>query len=200
MQTAQIIETALANSYTYSEYTNLIHKLYAERKTTGFNQSEAYLEYTKLGISRMKRWDKTAKLSSDVIAKMKQITIPQTWIVITEAWCGDAAHALPIIAKLAETNPLLNLRIVLRDENEALMDAFLTNGKKSIPKMIAFTPKNLKVLFTWGPRPKGATNLVEEELAKGGGITTEAKEALQMWFNKDKGKQIAEEITELAHM
>ena len=198
MKTAQLIEEALQRSYSYTEYKDLIHQLFVEGKTTGLTQNEAFLGYTELGIRRMKRWDKTAKISIEHLEHIKKISTAQTWIVITEAWCGDAAHALPIISKLAEANPLIDLRIVLRDENEALMDAFLTDGKKSIAKMIAYQPKEKEVLFTWGPRPKGATTLFEEARARDGKVTPEVKEALQKWFNKDKGKQIAEEVVGLA--
>lgn len=198
MNTIQLIEKALQRSYTYTEYKELINQLYADGKTTGNTQTSVYLEYTKLGISRMKRWDKTTKIAAETILEMKSIQKPQTWVVISEAWCGDAAHALPIISKLAEANPLLDLCIVLRDENEALMDEFLTNGGRSIPKLISFSPDDNEILFTWGPRPKGATLLIEEAKAKHGEILTVTKEALQMWFNKDKGKQIAEEVVELA--
>ncbi|GGE05492.1 thioredoxin family protein [Psychroflexus salis] len=198
MNQAQIIEEALTRSYAYSTYKTLINQLFEEGKTTGETQTQAFLGYTKLGIRRMKRWDKTAKLSAEHIAAIQQITTPQTWIVITEAWCGDAAHALPIIAKLSDLNLNINLRIVLRDENEDLMNAFLTNGKKSIAKMIGYEPEKKEVLFTWGPRPKGATSLFEVARARDGEITPEVKEELQMWFNKDKGKQIAEEVVSLA--
>ena len=198
MKTAEIIKNALKNSYSYTAYKDLINQLYAEGKTTGFIQTDAFLDYTKLGIRRTKRWDKTAKISKDDLTQLQKLEKPQTWVVISEAWCGDAAHALPIIAKLADANSKIDLKIVLRDENEALMDLFLTNGGRSIPKLISFSTSENQVLFTWGPRPEGATKLIEDSKAKYGQITSEAKEALQMWFNKDKGQQIAEEVVKLA--
>jgi hypothetical protein len=198
MKTAEIIKNALKNSYSYTAYKDLINQLYAEGKTTGFIQTDAFLDYTKLGIRRTKRWDKTAKISKDDLTQLQKLEKPQTWVVISEAWCGDAAHALPIIAKLADANSKIDLKIVLRDENEALMDLFLTNGGRSIPKLISFSTSENQVLFTWGPRPEGAIKLIEDSKAKYGQITSEAKEALQMWFNKDKGQQIASEITQLA--
>lgn len=198
MKIAQLIEEALQRSCSYTEYKDLIYQLFAEGKTTGLTQNKAYLDYTELGIRRMKRWDKTAKISSEKLSQIQSLVAAQTWIVISEAWCGDAAHALPIISKLAEANPLIDLRIVLRDENDALMDKFLTNGGRSIPKLISFSPDEKKVLFTWGPRPKGATQLIEEAKAKHGEILPVTKEALQMWFNKDRGKQITEELVNLA--
>lgn len=198
MKIQELVLDNIHQSYTYQEYKALINKLYAEGKTTGNDQSEAYMEYTKLALSRMKRWEKVAVIEEDIMKQLQKITIPQTWLVITEAWCGDAAHALPILEKVALINPLISLQVVLRDDHEALMNAFLTDGKKSIPKVVGYNTESYQVLFTWGPRPAGATQLVADALNTPQGITPEVKEALQMWFNKDKGKQIASEITHLA--
>lgn len=198
MKIQELVLDNIHQSYTYQEYKALINKLYAEGKTTGNDQSEAYMEYTKLALSRMKRWEKVAIIEEDIKKQLQKITIPQTWLVITEAWCGDAAHALPILEKVALINPLISLQVVLRDDHEALMNAFLTDGKKSIPKVVGYNTESYQVLFTWGPRPAGATQLVADALNTPQGITPEVKEALQMWFNKDKGKQIASEITHLA--
>lgn len=193
-----LIKSALATSYTYSAYKELIHQLFSEGKTTGNVQSEAFVEYTKLAISRMKRWEKRVQIDDKLIDSLQQIEKPQTWLVISEAWCGDAAHALPVLDKLAKTNPLIELRIVLRDDNEELMDAFLTNGGRSIPKLIALSKDQQKVLFTWGPRPALAQQIVDDAKASAEGINQQSKEALQMWFNKDKGKAIQKEVVKLA--
>jgi hypothetical protein len=116
-----------------------------------------------------------------------------TFLTVSEGWCGDAAHALPIINKITEIAPKLNLKIVLRDDNDELIGNFLTNGAKSIPKLIALDEEN-NVLFTWGARPKEATILVNEFKEKHGELTQEFKEDLQMWYNKDKGQSILKDI------
>jgi hypothetical protein len=46
------------------------------------------------------------------------------WLVISEGWCGDAAQLLPIINKMAVESGKIDLRIVLRDENEELTVIF----------------------------------------------------------------------------
>lgn len=56
-----------------------------------------------------------------------------TWklLVITEDWCGDASNTVPILARLAEAAPNLDIRLVKRDENPDLMDAHLTDGGRT---------------------------------------------------------------------
>ena len=67
---------------------------------------------------------------------MSQLKDNFTLLVLAEGWCGDAAQILPVINKIAEYSSLIDLKVVCRDENPELMDQFLTNGSKSIPKVI----------------------------------------------------------------
>lgn len=180
------IENSLKNTYTYQEYRDLIKTLLAEGKSTGPEQSDYILNYSKLNDSRMKRLDKTTKISDETAQEIQKLEEPQTWLVLTEGWCGDAAQNLPVIHKMAELNKNINLKLVLRDENLELMDLFLTNGGRSIPKLIALDKDN-NVIDTWGPRPTVATKMVEDYKAKHGSLDAQFKEDLQVWYNKDKG-------------
>lgn len=145
----KIIEESLERALSYTEYRNLVSTLLTEGKSTGPNQSEDLLNYSKLNDKRMKRLDKTIQLTEETISKIKDVKEPQTWLVLTEGWCGDAAQNIPVIHKIAAENPNINFKLVLRDENLELMDAFLTNGGRSIPKLIALNEKK-EVINTWG--------------------------------------------------
>ncbi len=191
-----IIEKSLENSYTYLEYRNLVSSLLAEGKSTGPEQSEALTNYSLLNDKRMKRLDKTIKISDSTAQEIKQLQEPQTWLVITEGWCGDAAQNLPVIAKLAALNSNINLKLVLRDENLELMDLFLTNGGRSIPKLIILDQEN-NVLNTWGPRPRIATKLVTEYKAEHGALDAQFKQDLQVWYNRDKGLSTQEDFLKI---
>lgn len=192
--TLEIIKQHLDKSLTYSEYKQLVETLLKEGKSTGFTQNEAYLNYSKLGFSRMKRWEKTSELTPNQLQSIQNVTQKQTWLVITEGWCGDAAPVIPIMQKIADANPLIDFKLILRDENDELMSEFLTNGGKSIPKLISFNLEDEQLLFTWGPRPKEAADLVAKEKAEFGKLRDEFKIILQNWYNKDKGKNIAEDL------
>ena len=175
---ANVIEESLKKSLSYQDYRTLLSRLVEENATTGTNQSEALINYTALNDRRMKRWDKTIKISEADKITIKNATVNQTWIVLTESWCGDAAHVIPVINKVAELNSGINLQLVLRDENEQLMDLFLTNGGKSIPKLIQFDNTTKTVLNSYGPRPTEATKLVNDFKKKNGTLTAEFKEDL----------------------
>lgn len=193
----QIIQDGLDNSMSYVEYRELVMTKVENNSNTGHEVTEALANYTMLNNKRMKRWDKTIKIGEGVADAIKHKKFNQTWIVITESWCGDAAHVIPVINKIAELNEGINFRVVLRDDNEALMDQFLTNGSRSIAKLIILDTATKDVIATYGPRPSTATLLVNDYKAKYGILTPEFKEELQQWYNKDKGQTVIADLVSL---
>ena len=145
----------------------------------------------------MKRWDKTVKISESAEERLSNFHGDVTWLVITESWCGDAAHVIPVLNKLADRNAGIDLKLVFRDENPELMDQFLTNGGRAIAKLIMIDNTSGEVLDTFGPRPSEATKLVNDYKAEHGTLTPEFKEDLQIWYNRNKGQNIIEDILDL---
>jgi hypothetical protein len=193
----EIIENSLKKTISYIDYRALVRDLLAEGKSTGPEQSEDLTNYSLLNDRRMKRLDKTIKISEETIQEFQKVSAPQTWLVITEGWCGDAAQNLPVLNKIATASDYIDLKVVLRDENLALMDLFLTNGGRSIPKLIALDKDN-NVIDSWGPRPTIATKMVADYKEKNGVLDPEFKQDLQVWYNKDKGQSIQEDFVSLA--
>jgi len=196
----KVIQESLKKALSYDEYKALIVNLLKEGKSTGILQSDDLLNYTKLNEKRMKRLDKQTSLSNEAAMKTQAIQKDFTWLVLTESWCGDAAQTLPVINKFAEVNSKIDLKVVSRDENEDLMNAFLTNGSKSIPKLIVIEKETNKVLSSWGPRSKVATKLVNDYKEKNGALDAEFKEKLQYWYNDDKGKSIENDLVEFINL
>lgn len=180
-------------AYSYEEYMVLMRTVVREERTTGPNQSPDYAHYTKLNLARMDRLNKTLELTPDVVKSVKAIQTPLRWYVLTEAWCGDAAQCVPVIAGIAQQNPAISLQLLLRDENPTIMDQYLTNGGRSIPKLIVFDEEGNE-LFTWGPRPKGAQKIFENFKTTPGRPFTELVEAVQKWYNADKTLSIQSEL------
>ena len=196
--TATITPELIQGSFTYTQYRSFINDLLAQGKTTGTNHSEAMINYTKMNVRRMDRWDKTAVVSAELQEKIAQIEVAQTWLVLTEAWCGDAAQSIPFMVKAASYSPLIDIRFILRDEHPSVMDAYLTNGGRSIPKLVALKNENLEELFTWGPRPQVLQQqyLAYREDPKGVS-QEEFIESIHLWYAKDKNANIDAEFLTL---
>lgn len=192
-----IIQDSFNRSRSYSEYRSKVTQLLQEGKSTGNTQSEELLHYSLLNETRMNRLEKTIKVSDENQEKLKNLERKYIWLVLSEGWCGDAAQLLPVFNKLAEQSDRIELKIVFRDENEDLMSLFLTNGGKSIPKLIILDAETLDVIADWGPRPAAAIQLVKDYKEKFGVIDETLKTELQLWYLHDKGMSTQNEIISL---
>lgn len=189
-----IINDSLEKAISYEAYRTLVSDLVEQKSTSGNDKTEALANYTMLNDRRMKRWDKTVKISEEAQNRIANFDGKVTWLVITESWCGDAAHVIPVLNKIAALNTNINLKLVFRDENEFLMDQFLTNGGRAIAKLIMIDDATGNVVNTYGPRPSEATAMVNAYKAEHGKLTPEFKEELQGWYNKNKGQNILSDV------
>jgi hypothetical protein len=158
-------------------------------------EDKKYFDYRKLNFQRSSRLEKTFEPADQTKQAFAKISSAQKWIVITESWCGDSSQNLPVIAKLAELSNKIIFEIVLRDSNLAFMDLHLTNGGRSIPKLIAFDEYNNE-LFKWGPRPMKAQQFFTE-LKNSGVEKSEILKKLHLWYGKNRGKEVEKEILAL---
>jgi len=196
--TSTLVKESLTKAMTYEDYRALVADHAEKGTSTGPNQTEALTQYTLLSHARMKRLDKTTKIPEEVATKFEQFTGNHTWLVLTESWCGDAAQSMPAMNKLVALAPQVDFKVVLRDENLDLMNAFLTNGGMSIPKLIVFNNDTNEVVGDWGPRPSKATAMVDDFKKNVGPLTPEFKKDLQVWYNKDKNVNIIEDLEAFA--
>ncbi|MFZ2430398.1 MAG: thioredoxin family protein [Lutibacter sp.] len=192
------IKNSLNKTISYADYRNLIKNLISAEKSTGTEQSEDHLNFSILNDKRMDRLDKTLTISAETQNSLDNLNKGFTFLVIAEGWCGDAAQILPIINKVSEASTKIDFKIVLRDENEDLMNQYLTNGSKSIPKVLILDQEN-NVLDSWGPRPAVASKMVVDYKAQNGSLDEEFKKNLQIWYNKDKGNNTQNELVGLLH-
>lgn len=183
----------LERSLSCAEYIKLLDDLLLEGRTTGPNQSDAMFNYAKINRQRIHRLEKTIELDEAVKTAAKNATRRVIWLIITEGWCGDAAQNIPIIEKIAAQSVNIETRYILRDENLGLIDQFLTNGARSIPKVIAFDASTHEVLGSWGARPQPAQELFQD-LKEKGIEKPLIMENLQRWYNADRGKSLQAEF------
>ena len=187
----------MSKSFSYLEYKGFFEELVNQGTTTGLNPSDSLIEYTKLNWSRANRVDKKFKPLAETSAFLKNFNRQIKLKIITEPWCGDAAQIVPVLAGLAELSDNFETEIVLRDENEELINRHLTNGGKSIPIAVIIDAETDEVLGHWGPRPIIAQQMVmdyktkpENERFSYGDFVQE----MQQWYNKDKTASIQNEF------
>lgn len=194
-----ITREIINQSYTYNQFRKELDELLKEGKTTGENHSEDLVKYTKMNLHRMKRLEKKPELNEELKKALDQIENPQIWFVLVEGWCGDVAQNLPTINKMAEYTDKIELRLVLRDEHLDIMDQYLTNGTRSIPKLVSLDKEALDELWTWGPRPVECQNKVEEmkqqEMDK-----KEMAENIHHWYAKDNTESLQKEFARLVQV
>lgn len=186
----------LERAITFAKYEQLMDDLIEAGKTTGPNQTESLIGYTKLNRQRMHRLTKTVEITDETRQALRLVTRPMIWLIITEAWCGDAAQNIPVIEKIAAENDKIETRYILRDENLELMDMFLTNGARAIPKLIALDKNTLDVIGTWGSRPDVAQKIFVR-MREEGTEKPVIMEEMQRWYNADRGVSLQHEFAGL---
>ena len=184
------------NVMTYDEYKKMIID---ELKDINPDELEGlereHYNHREINFQRINRLEKHFQISSELKNEIIKIKQPQVWMVITESWCGDSAQNLPVIAKVAQSNTNIDLKLILRDENPHIMDMFLTNGSRSIPILVAFDYQG-NILFKWGPRPKSAQELVKKLTEEGMGKDDFIKQ-LHLWYVRNRGKDLDCEMADL---
>jgi Thioredoxin len=195
----------LSSTMSYAEYLALIDQLHLENKVTGAQQSDDLLAYSLHNKKRMDRLDKTFRPDTDTLAMLQQvISSPMIWITITEGWCGDASQIVPILESVSKELPMVEHRIMLRDDNLDVMDQFLTNGGRAVPKIIFLEAQSGQVLGSWGPRPAAAQEVMNDYKKSIAGLEMteaetkerfeQAKLAIHSWYAHNKGADVQNEL------
>ena len=189
-------KSVIENGMNYQHYRGLIHQLLQENKTTGDNQSEDFIHYTQLNEQRMNRTEKQVMITDELKNVLNNLNHKETWVVFSEAWCGDCAQILPVIAKIVEaSNRKIDLKIIIKSEHKDEMQHYLTNGNEAVPKLVRFESETLNELGTWGARPEKAQAIAEHWKKNKDTIPKEEfHKELHLWYAKDKGVEIQKEF------
>jgi len=176
----------------FQQYQNLFQDILSDPNAPAPYNNIDYLDYTKLNWTRQQRWLKTGALDAVLAKKITDINQHQQWIIITEPWCGDASHTVPFIHMLTQLNPLINASYQLRDTEPFLIEQYLTNGGKAIPKLVIRNEAG-DDLLNWGPRPVECQAIYSGLTAANADFNT-IKTELQKWYNQDKGQSFQREL------
>ena len=184
-------------AYTYPEFRALVGRLAAEQRTTGPDQSPGLIRYTAQNQDHLDR-SYAEPLLPALVARLTQLPRPEQWLVLGEAWCGDTAHTLPVLARLAEASAgRVSLHVLLRSEHPALMAIHQTGGKDSIPKLIRRDTATGAELGSWGPRPAAAQVLSHQLHGDKSLHTNQIVKGMNAWYEADKGQAVQQELLHL---
>ncbi len=178
----------------FQEYQDIVHAILTTETPAPPYDNADYFQYTKMNGSRMNRWLKQNPLTDETKAVLSSIGRKQQWVVITEPWCGDAAHIVPILYLMSRVNDQIDFKLQQRDSGSEI-EKYLTNSTRSIPILIV-RDENGNDLFHWGPRPAAAKKVYDDLKEKKAGFE-ETKIALQQVYNSDKSIGIQQEVTAL---
>jgi hypothetical protein len=185
------------NPYTYEEYKTLIYTLAKSSSNTG-DKSEERVSATKINAQRIKRIDKQCELTENLINSIQNFKTDCFWILITESWCGDGAQCIPVISKIVEQSQNIELKLLLRDENLDIIDLYLTNGSRSVPKLICIDKNSNEDIGVWGPRPNEIQKMVLDYKTNNPNSThDEFVNNLHLWYARDKTQSIQDEFIDL---
>ena len=127
----------------------------------------------------------------DEVAGLSFADRPVKLLALAEDWCGDASNTLPIVARLAEAVPGLELRVLRRDEYPAVMDEYLTGTARAIPIVIGLDAE-FNEIGHWGPRP-----LALQEWVSGNRMRVPKGELypqVRRWYARDRGVSTVREL------
>ena len=191
----KIDQKIIENSYSFENYIRLLSDLLSDNKTTGTDYSEQYVDFTKLNLSRMKRIVKQTIVNENLKAEILKIDTPQTWLSITEGWCGDAGQIIGAIETFSKLNPNIKHVLILRDENLNIIDQYLTNETRSIPKILILDGEN-NVITHWGPRPQLLQDKVLQWKKEPDFNKTTLNDKLHHWYTDNKTIAIQDSFLE----
>lgn len=185
----------------YDSYQKKFDAWAKESGTSSADSSPEKIKFTKLNWARTQRIHNTIVLSEALKKEVLKLTHTYSWIVLTEAWCGDSAQNLPLIAEIARLNPgKIKLYILLRDENPEFMDNYLTNGSRAIPKLVCIDETINRESFVWGPRPWAAQELLTQwKKYPDGKSWNDFEKELHRWYAKNMTKDIQNEFVDILH-
>jgi len=205
-----ITHELLENAMNYPAYVEIMRDQYVRREITG-NEEFTEKFWKDLMMTTLPQIDSlmtSAQLNQNKLKALRKQQMPLIWLAITEGWCVDSAYSLPIIYKMSETNPNIEMKVILRDAPPKIIDNFLTRGSRSIPKVICLDAESLVVLGTWGPRPielqakmmlkNRAVNKLfgNKDDIKAEDIGREMIAIMNEWYEKDQTESIQAEVLE----
>ncbi len=152
------------------------------------------LPYYQEAVDRMDALAPTIALLPELQATLGQLTGQYIWAIITEGWCGDASHTVPILEAVAQASGgHLTTRYFLRDSHPDLIDKYLTNGGQAMPIAVVLHADSLTEAAVWGPRP-APIQAIHQELKARQVPSKEITAQVHAWYDADATRTTQHEL------
>lgn len=155
---------------------------------------EEFLAGATINVDFWRAQYRLATVDDEAVERLSALDARRHLLVLLEDWCGDAVNSVPVLVRLAEAVPNLDIRFLGRDANPDLMDSHLTGQSRSIP-VVMVLDENYRELGWWGPRPREL-----QEWVLGEGLALERKERYRqerVWYARDRGRTTVAEVAEM---
>jgi hypothetical protein len=125
---------------------------------------ESFLDGMTTNQELTRRRLQRVELTPDDHAFFARFTAPMHALVITEDWCGDSVMNLPILARIVEAAPGMDLHIWMRAQSPQLNEYYHARGITHIP-VLTLLDANWSEIGTWVERPRPAHERIREWMA-----------------------------------
>jgi hypothetical protein len=134
-------------------------------------------------------------LEPQVEALLGALPRPVHVLAIAEDWCGDVRRHVPVLQRLAQAAPQLEVRYITREQHKDVFVRFLTNGGEAIPKFVFLSDQYVEC-GNWGPMPAADRALIARGKACGD-VGAARKKVGQSYQQDAERYAVVEELVDL---
>jgi hypothetical protein len=165
-----------------------------------FDSGKTYADWLAAGESpenrnKMEAFREEVSLEPQMLGFLRALPRSVHVVAIAEDWCGDVVRHVPVLQRLADAAPTLNVRYIRRAQWPEVFARFLTNGGEAIPKFVFLNDRFVES-GNWGPMPEGCKELIAR--GKACGDIAAARKKVSGIYEADHNKRMV--LEELLHL
>jgi hypothetical protein len=141
--------------------------LTVERFLQGMTTQE-HMAGMKINKDRFAKVFEGVEIAPEDVEYFANLATPLRVAVITEDWCGDHVSTTPVMYRIAEGSPKLEVRVFMRDQNWDLADSLLPQHRRDTVPVFAFfegeTMRHLGLFIETSPKLIPMLGSMEDEI------------------------------------
>jgi hypothetical protein len=129
----------------------MLDAVYLETKHEAALDYEAYLATDPTRAVMWKEIHEQVTLSDDQRRLIEGFARAMKVLCVSGIWCGDCVQQGPLLARIAEASPLIELKWIDRDEHEDLARQIMINAGLRVP-VVLFMAEDFEPVSVYGDR------------------------------------------------